>query len=121
MHRDNVISTDVLLHSCCGPCSTTIIERLAPDFNITVFFYNPCITDRHEYEKRKENQKKLIRLLNGNPEEGKKPIGFIEGDYDVENYFEDSRGKPRLIPHKTPLSHDREVKDLSVQDGLMTH
>lgn len=92
MHRDNVISTDVLLHSCCGPCSTAVIERLAPDFNITVFFYNPCITDRHEYEKRKENQKKLIRLLNGNPEEGKKPIGFIEGDYDVGNYFERIKG-----------------------------
>ena len=34
----------VLLHSCCGPCSTACIERLLPDYKVTVFFYNPNIT-----------------------------------------------------------------------------
>ena len=43
----------LLLHSCCGPCSTSVIERLAPDYEITVFYYNPCITDNGEYIKRR--------------------------------------------------------------------
>ena len=42
----------ILLHSCCGPCSSACIERLLPDYDITVFYYNPCIDDREEYEKR---------------------------------------------------------------------
>ena len=34
----------LLLHSCCGPCSTACIERLLPDYKVTLFFYNPNIT-----------------------------------------------------------------------------
>ena len=44
----------VLLHSCCGPCSTAVVERLAPDYQITIYFYNPCITDEEEYQKTRE-------------------------------------------------------------------
>ena len=36
---------DILLHSCCGPCSTAVIERLTDNYNIIVYFYNPNITD----------------------------------------------------------------------------
>lgn len=86
----------LLLHSCCGPCSTAVIERLAPDFNITVFFYNPCITDRDEYEKRKENQKKLINVLNRNRKDREESIDFVEGEYDVADYFERIRGLENL-------------------------
>ena len=50
----------LLLHSCCGPCSTACIERLAPLYEITVFYYNPCITEREEYEKRKAEQIRFI-------------------------------------------------------------
>ena len=42
----------LLLHSCCGPCSTAVVERLAEEFNVTVFFYNPCITEEEEYQRR---------------------------------------------------------------------
>ena len=42
----------LVLHSCCGPCSSSVIERLAGEFNITVLYYNPCITDEEEYKKR---------------------------------------------------------------------
>ena len=57
----------LLLNSCCGPCSTAVIERLAPDYDITVFFYNPNITDEEEYRKRLKNQIKFIREFNRDP------------------------------------------------------
>ena len=43
----------LLLHSCCGPCSTACIERVLGDYKITVFFYNPNIYPEEEYLKRK--------------------------------------------------------------------
>ena len=72
----------ILLHSCCGPCSTSVIERLADRFDITVFFYNPNIDDREEYEIRKVNQIKYIETRYG--KEG--PVSFTEGPYDVEAF-----------------------------------
>ena len=75
----------LLLHSCCGPCSTACIERLAPLYEITVFYYNPCITDRAEYEKRKEEQ---IRFIIDYKRDNRLPgLDFIEGDYEPEEYF----------------------------------
>ena len=38
----------LLLHSCCGPCSTAVIERLKPYFDITIFYYNPNISKKEE-------------------------------------------------------------------------
>lgn len=81
----------LLLHSCCGPCSTSVIERLAEEYDITVFFYNPCITDFDEYEKRKENQISFIEKYNlylGDTGS----IGFLEGDYEPQAYFEAVKG-----------------------------
>lgn len=77
----------LLMHSCCGPCSTACIERMAPDYEITIFFYNPNINDRAEYDKRKENQIKFIEEYNKNPEKPGK-IAFMEGDYDVDDYLD---------------------------------
>ena len=70
----------LLLHSCCGPCSTAVIERLAEEFEITVFFYNPCITDEEEYLLRRENQKKFLQEFNEERIE-KNRIRFLEGAY----------------------------------------
>lgn len=75
----------VLLHSCCGPCSTACIERLAPDYEITVFFYNPNINEKDEYEKRKANQIKFIEKYNETKQAHFK-VSFMEGDYDVDRY-----------------------------------
>jgi len=44
----------VLLHSCCGPCSTQVIDFLKSYFNITIYYYNPNIEPYEEYIKRKE-------------------------------------------------------------------
>ena len=50
----------LLLHSCCGPCSTTCLERLTPYFETTVFFYNPNILPEEEFERRLYWQKYLL-------------------------------------------------------------
>ena len=77
----------LLLHSCCGPCSTACIERVLPDYKVSIFFYNPCITDKVEYEKRKEAQIKFLNAYNENlPEEDR--VEFIEGEYLPEEYYE---------------------------------
>lgn len=76
----------LLLHSCCGPCSTSVIERLASNYDITVFYYNPCITDRDEYLKRLDTQKKFIKAYNKNAC-GAVEIKFSEGDYDTDAYL----------------------------------
>ena len=67
----------LLLHSCCGPCSSYVITSLMDSFDITLFFYNPNIEPYEEYEKRKENQIKLCNTLN---------IKIIDSDYDNETF-----------------------------------
>lgn len=71
----------LLLHSCCGPCSTSVIERLIRDYKITVFFYNPNITDEEEYLKRKETQQQFIEKYNQSMDkiDG---VTFLEGPRD---------------------------------------
>ena len=54
----------LLLHSCCAPCSSYVLEYLSRYFDITVFYYNPNITQRGEYDRRVEEQGRLIRLMN---------------------------------------------------------
>lgn len=83
----NISKPMLLLHSCCGPCSTSVIERLAPDYRICVYFYNPCITDNEEYELRKENQIKFIEEFN-KEKKYDAAIMFVEGKYDPREYFD---------------------------------
>lgn len=73
----------LLLHSCCGPCSTSVIERLAEDFDLTVFFYNPNIDDEEEYIKRRDNQIKYIEERYGS----ENTVKFIEGRYNSEDFL----------------------------------
>jgi hypothetical protein len=53
----------ILLHSCCAPCSSSVIERLKDNFEITVLYYNPNIEPLEEYEKRKQEQIRLLTEL----------------------------------------------------------
>ena len=77
----------LLLHSCCAPCSSYCLEYLSNFFKITIFYYNPNIDDINEFNKRIEEQKRLINLLN-TPNK----IEFIEGDYDNEEFKKISKG-----------------------------
>ncbi len=76
----------ILLHACCGPCSTACVERLAPDYSITVYYYNPNITDREEYYLRRDTLLQFIKAFN---EEHKDTyfVSYIEGEYDPERYI----------------------------------
>lgn len=57
---DEKIKPKLLLHSCCGPCSSYVLEYLSKYFDVTVYYFNPNIFPKEEYEKRLENQLHLI-------------------------------------------------------------
>ena len=80
----------LLLHSCCAPCSSYCLEYLCRYFAVTVFFYNPNISFSEEYQKRVEEQKRLISSYNA--ENKGYPISMIEGDYDPKIFYEIAKG-----------------------------
>lgn len=73
----------LLLHSCCGPCSTSVIERLKDYFDITVLYYNPNIEPREEYDHRKNEQLRILKELN---------IKYLDIDYLNEEYHNKIKG-----------------------------
>ena len=72
----------LLLHSCCAPCSSYVLEYLSEYFQITVFYYNPNIYPPEEYEKRVQEQQDLIRRM-----EVRHPVDFQEGAYDTGRFM----------------------------------
>ena len=82
----------LLLHSCCAPCSSYVLEYLSQYFRITVFYYNPNIYPESEYHMRTEEQARFIEAL-----PVKYPITFIEGDYIPEDFYNCARGM-ELLP-----------------------
>ena len=81
----------LLLHACCAPCSSYVLEYLSNYFKITIFYYNPNITEKEEYHKRVEEEKRLLQDMNF-----KYPVHFIEGKYDPESFFKMAEGKEDL-------------------------
>lgn len=81
----------LLLHSCCAPCSTAVIESLVKEFQITVFFYNPNITDSEEYNLRR---KELIKFLDryNKRRNAREKVHYLEGEYDPETFLFLSKG-----------------------------
>lgn len=83
---EGVVPT-LLLHSCCAPCSSSCIEFLARYFQVTVFYYNPNISESEEYKKRVQEQ---IRFIKEFPTQHK--VEFIEGDYEPEVFYKAVKG-----------------------------
>ena len=81
----------LLLHSCCAPCSSYVLEYLSDYFEITVFYYNPNIFPENEYTKRISEQQTLIHEM-----KTKYPISFIAGNYDRELFYEAVKGLEHL-------------------------
>ena len=71
----------ILLHSCCAPCSSYVITFLSNYFDITILYYNPNISPKEEYIKRKNEQIKLIKSL-----KTKNKLDFLDCDYDNDIY-----------------------------------
>ncbi len=70
----------LLLHSCCGPCSTTVLTLLVEFFDITVLYYNPNIEPMAEYEHRKKEQIRFIKEFNN------EHINFMDCDYNNQDF-----------------------------------
>lgn len=81
----------LLLHSCCAPCSSYCLEYLTQYFHITVFFYNPNIAPKEEYERRVEEQRRLIEKL-----PVPYPISFRLGNYDTEVFYAMTKGLEKV-------------------------
>lgn len=77
----------LLLHSCCAPCSSYVLEYLSKYFKITVLYYNPNIFPKEEYLYRIKEQARLIRNLPAT-----NPIEFISTDYEPEPFYEIAKG-----------------------------
>ena len=77
----------LLLHCCCAPCSSTVLERIADKAKVTVFFFNPNISPADEYEKRLTELKRLISEM-----KPKKPIELLEAEYDPQEFFNAVKG-----------------------------
>lgn len=81
----------LLLHSCCAPCSSSVIELLLECFDVTVYYYNPNIYPADEYYKRKEEQEKFCR------EYFKKvSVKVICEDYNEEDFLKTAKGRENL-------------------------
>ena len=74
----------VLLHSCCAPCAGELMEAMTESgINYSIFFYNPNIHPKKEYEIRKQENIRYAKDMN---------IPFIDADYDTDNWFERTHG-----------------------------
>lgn len=81
----------LLLHSCCAPCSSYVIEYLSSYFHITVFYYNPNIYPDEEYEKRVEEQMRFIREF-----PAKYPVEFLRGDFEKQRFYNAVKGYEQI-------------------------
>ena len=77
----------LLLHACCAPCSSAVLERLGNFFSIKILYYNPNITDKKEYDKRLEEINTFVSNF-----KVKYPIEVISGRYDPKEFFDIARG-----------------------------
>ena len=77
----------LLLHSCCGPCSSYVLEVLSQHFNVSVLYFNPNIYPESEYEKRLAEQ---IKIIDGMP--FKNPVSLMECDYDENEFLAAAQG-----------------------------
>lgn len=73
----------LLLHSCCAPCSSAVLERVKEYFDVCVIYYNPNIFPQEEYEKRKSEQIKLLNALN---------VNFLDCDYNHNDFLSQVQG-----------------------------
>lgn len=77
----------LFLHSCCAPCSSYTLEYLSNYFDITVYYFNPNISPKEEFDKRFAEQKRLIDSL-----PAKNPIKLVLGEYNYDDFLQIARG-----------------------------
>lgn len=88
----------LLLHSCCAPCSSYVLEYLSQFFQITVLYYNPNIYPQEEYDMRVKEQKAFIERFSKKASKQTEPdkiflaIDFVEGCYEKERFYQAVKG-----------------------------
>ncbi len=92
LEQENIISKlnhvpTLLLHSCCGPCSSHCLEVLSEHFAVTVLWYNPNIQPEEEFNLRLQNQEKLLKSL-----QTQNPVKLLVVDYNPNEFFEVANG-----------------------------
>lgn len=98
--KNSGIKPKLLLHACCGPCSSYVLEYLSNFFEITVYFYNPNIYPKEEYERRLNELKTFYLRF---PVILEKKINFIE-----EKYFQDEFYNAIKIKENPELANEKE-------------
>lgn len=81
----------LFLHSCCAPCSSYTLEYLNNYFDITVYYFNPNISPKAEFDKRYAEQKRLIEAL-----PSKHPIKLVCGEYDYNDFLKIAKGYEKV-------------------------
>ena len=76
----------LLLHACCAPCSSSVLERVTPFFDVTLFFYNPNITDKTEYDKRLKELERYVAAVY------EKTVKIIDGGFSPAEFFVAAKG-----------------------------
>ena len=87
--KDKGIKPKLLIHACCGPCSSYVIEYLNKYFDITIYYYNPNIYPTFEFLRRYDELEKFINEFN---QKNDKEIKLLGIDYDTKEFYEAIRG-----------------------------
>lgn len=87
-YREEGKRPKILIHTCCAPCSTYVIEKLVEDVDITIYFYNPNIHPREEYIRRERVQKEFVDAFN---EKENADVQFIAERYIPREFFEKTK------------------------------
>lgn len=77
------MKSKLLLHACCAPCSIYVLQKLSADYQMTIYFYDPNIHPKVEYNKRRDELKKYAAKLQ---------LDFVEGPYDSAHWLERTKG-----------------------------
>lgn len=94
----------LLLHACCGPCSSYVIEYLSGIFDITIYYYNPNIHPEEEYLRRLEELKKFLAVF---PDSLKNKVKLVIDGYDPEDFFSATNVRTEVELQKEPERGER--------------
>ena len=98
------IKPTLLLHACCGPCSSYVIEYLAQIFDITIYYYNPNIHPKEEYFRRLEELKKFLERF---PQATQNSVKLVEDSYNPEEYFKATNVRQEVELQSEPEKGER--------------
>lgn len=100
----NFKKPSLLLHACCGPCSSYVIEYLSKFFDITIYYYNPNIHPKEEYFRRLEELQKFLERF---PEAVQNSVKLVVDEYNPEDYFEATNVRNELELQTEPEKGER--------------